>query len=176
MPSRLNGIGFQSKIKKYYEKSSLLHNSFEAVVLIKGIDGVLEIIGAFLLIFVNRARLDRIVEFLTQHELSEDKNDIIANLILRASHDFSVSSQYFGFIYLLSHGVVKVFLVAMLLRKKLWSYPLTEAFLILFIVYQVYRYTYSHSVWMIALTIFDIVIIFLTWLEYTRIKDILAER
>jgi len=129
-----------------------------------------------LLLMVNQARLDKLVELFTQHELAEDKGDLLANLILKASLNFSVSAQYFGFIYLLSHGVVKVFLVAMLLRKKLWAYPLTEAFLVLFIVYQVYRFTYSHSMWLVALTIFDIAIIFLTWLEYERIKEILLER
>lgn len=176
MLSQLNSMGILSKAKKYYDESVLLHNSFKVAVLFKGIDGILEIIGAFLLLMVNQARLDKLVELFTQHELAEDKSDFLANLILKASQDFSVGSQYFAFIYLLSHGVVKVFLVAMLLRKKLWAYPLTEAFLVLFIVYQVYRFTYSHSMWLVALTIFDIAIIFLTWLEYERIKEFLLER
>ena len=158
------------KIKNLTGKSNLLHYSFEIGILIKGIDGVLEVIGGFLLILVNPVRLNRIVIFLTQHELSEDPKDFIANFLLKASREFSVGSQYFGVFYLLTHGIVKLFLFVMLRQKKLWAYPLTAIFLILFIVYQIYRYTYSKSIWLIALTIFDIIMVLLTWLEYKRIN------
>jgi uncharacterized membrane protein len=97
-------------------------------------------------------------------------NDIIANFLLKTSREFSVASQYFGVLYLLAHGIVKLFLFMMLRQKKLWAYPLTIVFLVLFIGYQIYRYTYSKSIWLVALTIFDIIMVFLTWLEYKRIN------
>jgi uncharacterized membrane protein len=154
--------------------ANLLHGSFELGMILKGIDGVLEVLGGFLLMIVSPARLSKVVLFLTQHELSEDPKDILANFLLKARKGFSVNFQSFGIFYLLSHGVVKLFLVSMLLKKKLWAYPLTMVFLLLFIGYQIYRYTYSRSLWLVILTIFDIALIILTWMEYKRIKKVIS--
>src|SRR6266849_2241844 len=40
----------------------------------------------------------------------------------------------------------------------------------LFAAHQLYRYTFSHSLYLILLTILDAVVIWLTWLEYTQVK------
>ena len=166
-------IRFFTKIENYYNKNTLFHTSFVVGIVIKGIDGILEIAGSFFVLFVNTAHLNRIAVILTQHELLEDGHDIIANLILKAAHDFSTSSHYFAFAYLLFHGILKVVLVLMLLRKKFWAYPMTEIFLLMFIIVQIYRYNISHSIWLIPLTAIDIVILLLIWLEYRRIRKII---
>ena len=46
----------------------------------------------------------------------------------------------FAAIYLLSHGVIKVVLVASLFRELLWAYPAAIVVFTLFIVYQLYPY------------------------------------
>jgi uncharacterized membrane protein len=74
----------------------------------------------------------------------------------------------FGAIYLLAHGLVKVILVAALLKNQLWAYPWTIGFLGVFIVYQLYRLSLKPSVGLTALTIFDAVIVWLTWREYRK--------
>ncbi len=66
---------------------------------------------------------------LTQHELSEDRSDIIASYLVRLAHDVSASTQVFGGVYLFSHGVIKVFLVESLLRGRLWAYPTAIVFI-----------------------------------------------
>jgi len=43
-------------------------------------------------------------------------------------------------------------------------------FLLLFIVYQLYLYSYTRYAWLIVLSVFDIVIIYLTREEYKRVK------
>lgn len=158
------------KLRKANEESSISHKSFEIGIFIKGIDGVLEIIGGILLIFLNPGRLNKLVAILTQHELSEDPTDIISNFMIRMSSSFSISTQHFGVFYLMSHGLVKLILVILLWKKKIWAYPLTVVFLMLFIFYQIYRYTISQSFGLILLTIFDIIMIMLTLVEYKRIK------
>jgi len=40
----------------------------------------------------------------------------------------------------------------------------------LFLVYQIYRYSHTHSVWLLALSILDLFVIVLTWLEYQRLR------
>lgn len=150
------------------EKAHLLQRSFKIGILIKGIDGFFEVIGGILLVLINPIRLQKIVFLLTQHELSEDPNDVVANFMLGISRSFSVSSQHFGIVYLLSHGAVKLFLVSMLWRKKLWAYPYAIIFLSLFVNYQIYRYTVNHSIWLLGLVLLDIATIILIWAIYQR--------
>ena len=158
------------ELKKINKKNNILHKSFEIGIFLKGFDGILEIIGGILLIFLSPIRLNKLTVLLTQHELSEDSKDVIARYMIRLSASFSVSAQYFGVFYLISHGVVKFILVLLLWKRKIWAYPLTVVSLILFIAYQVYRYTIDHSMFLIVLTIFDIIMIMLTYIEYKSMK------
>ncbi|MFY9584809.1 MAG: DUF2127 domain-containing protein [Candidatus Acidiferrales bacterium] len=82
---------------------------------------------------------------------------------------FRVSGgKHFASVYLLSHGVVKLVLVVALFWNKLWAYPLMIIMLAAFIFYQLYRFALTHSLVMILLTLFDLVVIVLTWLEYGK--------
>ena len=92
------------KLKRFNAKNNLVHKSFEIGILLKGVDGILEIVGGVLLIFLNPIRLNKLTVLLTQHELWEDPHDIIANFMLKFSSTFSISTQYFGVFYLISHG------------------------------------------------------------------------
>jgi uncharacterized membrane protein len=156
--------------KKNGIRRDILHESFEFGILLKRIDGVLEILGGFIMLLLNPSRLDKLIVLLTQHELSEDPKDFISNYLIKFSSGFSISTQHFGSIYLFSHGIIKLILVYLLWKKKIWSYPLAVLFMIIFIFYQVYRYTFTHSIWLIFLTVFDIAMIVLTLIEYKRIK------
>lgn len=148
----------------------IVHVSFELGLLIKGIDGILEIIGGFLLLYLNPSRMSHLIVFLTQHERSEDPKDFVANALIHFSNGFSISAQTFGILYLISHGVIKCVLIVLLWRKKLWAYPLTIVSLILFIVYQIYRYSIHASVSLLLLTAFDMIMIVLTLIEFKRMK------
>jgi uncharacterized membrane protein len=101
-------------------------------------------------------------------ELSEDPQDFVATHLVRASQYFAGSGKYFASLYLLSHGAIKLVLVVALLRNKLWAYPFMIVTLAVFVCYQMYRFALSHSVAMILLTLFDVVVILLTWLEYGK--------
>src|SRR5260370_6901643 len=103
-----------------------------------------------------------------QQEVSEDRQDFVATQLIRASQYFAGSGKYFASLYRLSHGAVKLVLVVALLRNKLWAYPLMIVTLAAFVCYQIYRFALSHSVAMILLTLFDVVVILLTWLEYGK--------
>lgn len=150
--------------------SGWVHAGFEAGLLIKAADGILEILGGAALLYLSPNRLSRLTSLLTRRELSEDPRDRVANMLLQFSQSFSISAQYFGVLYLVSHGVIKLALILLLWRRKLWAYPLTIVSLILFIAYQMYRYTFSHSLSMLLLTAFDLVMIALTYAEYRRMK------
>ena len=148
---------------------SFLHKSFLVTLVLKGALSSLEILGGVLLFFVSPAMINHLVSVLTQHELSEDPHDILISHLVLWSQHFSVSSQMFAGMYLLSHGVVKLFIVVSLWKRKLWAYPAGIAFFLIFIAYQVYRYQHTHSMGLIVLTVFDIILIYLTSVEYRQV-------
>ncbi len=152
------------------KKPSILHVGFEVAILLKGLHAALEIVGGILLQFVKPEILNKWIRLLTQNELAEDPKDLIANLLLRAGQHYSVGSQHFAVLYLLSHGLVKVVLVLLLWRRKLWAYPLAVVVLALFIAFQVFRWTTTHSILLVLLTALDALIIWLTLAEYKRLQ------
>jgi uncharacterized membrane protein len=152
-------------------RATWLHTAFEAGITLKGVDGLLEIAGGVLLWRVNRATLNRIVAGLTQHELSEDPHDFIARHLVEASRHFGYGERSFAALYLLVHGVVKVALVAALWANKLWAYPAMMAVIFAFAVYQVYRFTDTPTLALAGLTVFDVAVLGLTWVEYRRRKQ-----
>ena len=157
------------------EKKNIVHFSFEIGLLIKGIDGFFEIVGGILMIFLSPERLSRLTWLLTHHELSEDPKDKIAIALRSISRSFSIGDQYFGVIYLLVHGIIKCLIIALLWRRKLWAYPVSIISFVLFIVYQIYRYTIDHSIWLLLLSVFDLAMIVLTYLEYKQMKEVFAK-
>ncbi len=152
------------------KRAKIIHNAFKVGILLKGLNGFLEIIGGMLLFFISPKTLYYLVRLITQSELSEDPKDRLANFLVQTARDFSVSSQIFGGFFLLSHGLIKIFLIIALFKKKLWAYPLAIVVFGMFIIYQMYRYSLSHSGWMIFLSILDIFVIALTYLEYLNLK------
>jgi uncharacterized membrane protein len=146
-------------------RPTLLDRTFFVSLILKGLDGVLELVGGILLLIVTPAQIGVIARFLTQHELSEDPHDLIANALLHATGSLNLSVTLFGAIYLLLHGVVKVVLVWAVLRDHLWAYPWLIAFLLVFIVYQGYELIVAFSWGLLLLTAFDILIVCLTWRE-----------
>lgn len=147
----------------------IVHVSFEVGILIKGFDGLLEIVGGLLLSFVSPQQISHVVTLFTQHELSKDPNDWVAGHVLSLAGEF-MGAKAFTVFFLLSHGVLKVGLVWALLRSKLWAYPVAMWIFAAFGVYQMYRFVLSPSVLMVVLTILDAIIICLTWAEYQRLK------
>lgn len=153
-----------------------IHLIFEISLLLKGAFAFFEIVGGILTYFVTQQFLLAIVGFMTQEELSEDPRDVIANYLLHATQNLSVGAQHFTALYLFSHGVIKLWVIVGLLRKKLWYYPTAMVAFGLFIVYQLYRFSFTHSVFLLLLTAFDIVVIVLTWHEYRYLRHILLSR
>ena len=149
----------------------MLDKTFKVSLVLKGLDGVLELVGGVILLFLTPQAIASIAKTVTQHELASDPHDYIANHILHASAATNASTTIFGALYLISHGIVKIVLVTAVLKNKLWAYPWMVAFLVIFIGYQIYRMSYKFSYGMLLLTIFDIFIVVLTVIEYRRHKS-----
>jgi|SRR6185312_4765900 len=143
-----------------------IHQIFEVSLLLKGGHAALECIGGLALVLTNNQSIRSLVARATQSELAEDKSDFIANHLVNWAQGFSIETQHFYAWYLLSHGVVKLALVAALLMRKFWAYPTAIVVFGLFIAYQLYRYTQTHGIGLLLLTALDLFVVGLTWHEY----------
>ena len=143
-----------------------IHQIFQVSVLLKGAHALIECLGGIALALVSTNSIANFVNAITQDELIKDPNDFVATHLLTMAHNFSIQTQHFYAFYLLSHGIVKVALVVGLLREKLWAYPASLIVLTLFVLYQLYRFSYTHGLGLIVLTLFDIVVMGLIWHEY----------
>jgi uncharacterized membrane protein len=59
-------------------------------------------------------------------------------------------------------------------REKRWAFPVAIAVFLLFIVYQLYRFTLTHSPWLMLLTLFDVAVLWLIWNEYRTERHMAA--
>jgi len=155
---------------------TILRDTFRTGITLKGIDGVLETIGGVLLWFIPPSAMNSMVRFLSQHELSRDPHDFIAIHVLHASEKLLSGNKMFASLYLLSHGATKAVLVVALWMNELWAYPLTIFVFAVFCVYQMYRYSLTHSIAMLLFTIFDLGLIYLTWVEWREQRALRAKR
>jgi uncharacterized membrane protein len=150
---------------------SKIHLAFEIGVILKGINGLLELIGGFVLLWMGPDTLQKFVARLTANEISEDPHDLIATHLRAAVTPLTANGKLFAAIYLLAHGVIKALLVYGLLRDELWAFPTAIVVFGAFGVYQMYRYAIAPSGWLIVLTVLDVAVILLTWAEWRRVKQ-----
>ena len=133
-----------------------VHQIFVASVLAKGAHAVIEIVGGLVLYLFSADVITRWLDRI-------DRNEWLAR-------HFHANEQHFYAFYLLSHGLLKSVIVIGLLREKLWAYPASFVIFGLFIAYQLYRYTYTHDLMLIALSIFDLFVIYLALHEYRLLR------
>jgi uncharacterized membrane protein len=145
-----------------------IHELFEVGVVLKGLNALLELLLGVALLFVNVSAL---VQTLAQNELVEDPDSFLAQHLLGVAGSLSSSGQFYSALYLLSHGIIKGVLVAGLLRGKLWAYPASLAVLALFVLYQCIQLLGAYSTPLVALTLFDLVVMWLIWKEYRYVRQ-----
>lgn len=153
-----------------FHPQTLLDKTYEIGILIKGIDGVLELIGGILVLTLSPNAINSITQFLTQRELQEDPHNFIANHIVHAGQHLANGHNVFAAAFLLTHGLVKVVLVTCLLLNKLWAYPWALGILSLFLVYQIYQLVTRPTFGMAFLSVLDAVIIWLVWREWQQVR------
>ena len=117
-------------------REQIVHLLFDISVITKGIDGVLEIVGGVLLLLISPTQLHHLARILTQHELFEDPHDVVANYLIHSTQGLSAGTKMFGAMYLLTHGIIKLALMAALLKRRLWAYPAAIGIFALFGAYQ----------------------------------------
>jgi uncharacterized membrane protein len=161
-------------MKKPLNKDTIINIGFYGGLAIKAVNALMEFIGGVLLIIISHDELNRIIRLIALPELKEDPNDIVMNYFITLCQNSSISAQHSVAIYMLPHGITKLAMVWLLVKKKLWAYPLAVVVFGMFITYEIYSYIQSHSVLVLLIIIIDAAIIFMILLEYKRLKAKIA--
>ena len=148
------------------KKERLLDLFFLVGIVVKGIDGVVELVGGAVLAFVSPARLNALAQSLTASELRDDPHDVVANLVRHGASHLGAADTRFYAAYLLLHGVVKVAIVIALFRGSRRVYPWAIGALVVFLIIQFYELATAPTVGVVVLTVLDAIIIALTWREW----------
>ena len=155
-------------MKKIGIKEKYIYWIFEYNIIIKTINSVWEILlGVFL--FFDKGIIKTIF-LLTENELLEDPRDLIAPFIQRFLSNLTHGTILFISIYLIVQGSIKIFLLFGLWKKKLHFYPISMYLFLITVYYQIYRFTHTHSLFLIFFAMFDLITIMLIQHEYNRIK------
>ena len=141
---------------------------FDLALILKAVDGALEVLGALLVLVVPPAIVVKIIDFATAGELAQDPNDPIAHAIQNAAQAFSVSNHLLITLYLVLHGSIKILLVIGIFAGKRIAYPLFMAALAIFGAYEAYRGFVRHETLLQVLAVFDLSLLVLTAYEYRR--------
>ena len=146
---------------------SFSHRLFEFGVVVKGLHGVLDIAGAAIIYIVSGTTLLRILESATSGELADDPNDFLANFILNHAH-ITAHGKDFAALYLFVSGIINIIITTGLLLHRKQMFPTAKIILGLFVLYQIYHFTHSHSLFLLGLIVYDCVVIALIYFEYRR--------
>ncbi len=131
----------------------------------------------FLRLFLGMALLQNIgqpladfIYTLMSHEFSGRAGDIVLEHLytLFTIHDFTVT--YFIAVYFIFWGMVDIVLSLCLLRHVRVAFPISMFLIALFIVYSIFRFSFTHSFMLLYVIIIDIGILFLIYREYLQLK------
>jgi uncharacterized membrane protein len=143
---------------------------FDISIFIKGAISAAEIVVGVLAFFIPVSVITDFVMRYAQGELGEDPNDFVATHLVQIAQQFSVTSGVFIAFYLITRGLIKLLLIIALYKNQLWAYPSSLVVIGLFVLYQVYQIFLTHSLIIIILTIFDLIVMYFIWREYQIVK------
>jgi uncharacterized membrane protein len=143
-----------------------IYDFFRISLFLKGIISLVEIFAGIAVLFITPARIGSAIIRFSANELADEPGSFWAIHTLHLAQQFSLTPRAFLAIYLLSRGVIKLGLVIAILKNQLWAYPAAIAVLGIFMLYQLYEILLNHSIFLIMLTLFDLIVLWLIWHEY----------
>lgn len=147
---------------------------FDLGLILKAVNGALEVVAAVFIVLISPAFVIRLANFATAGELTEDRNDLVAQLLYGIAHSLSVSNHFLVALYLLLHGAIKIILVVGIFKGKRLAYPLFIIALGIFGAYETYLGVLRHEFLLEMLGAFDFLLLILAAYEYRRrypVKD-----
>lgn len=144
------------------------HLFFRISVVLKAVDSVTQICIGLFLSMVSTVTVNKIILALIGNELMETPRDLVFTYLLPGQTQYTISpaTQSVWAFILLGHGIIKIFLVAGLLKERLWAYPISAAAFALFAAFQIRESLLAPSIFLNILTVLDFILIGLIIHEY----------
>ncbi|MEO6536900.1 MAG: DUF2127 domain-containing protein [Candidatus Paceibacterota bacterium] len=152
------------------ETEHAVYELFKWSLILKGLISIGEIIAGLLLLVVPSSIILSSVAELRALAGSGASYGFIAQHLLSEVDAITAGTVVFAAIYLLSRGLIKLGLVIGLLKNKLWAYPASLVVLGLFLIYQSYQFVTAHSLFVVAISLFDSVVMYLILREWRIVR------
>lgn len=144
----------------------MVYEFFLWSVLLKGAISVAEVVVGIALFFIPpQSIVSLAIWFLNYVPLAS----LQQSLMIEVAH-YTTGAVTFVALYLLSRGLIKAALIGALLRNILWAYPASLIVLTFFLVYQAYQIITDHSLLIIGITLFDLVVMYFIYREWHIVR------
>ncbi len=152
-------------------RRTALDRVFAVGVVIKGVDGTVELVVGILL-WVAPGLIDAVLRAIVgkADESDSPTAGFIATGVAHADERLLAGGSVFLIVFLIAHGVIKLVLVYCLLRRIVRAYPWALLVLLVFLGYQLYALIVAPSVPLALFAALDVVIIVLVWREYRELR------
>ncbi|MEA9986708.1 DUF2127 domain-containing protein [Subtercola sp. RTI3] len=156
-------------------RRSILDRFYFLAVIVKGVDGAVELLAGLLLWLAPAAVHGLLAGIVNEaNEGHTAAHLFIASNIGHLDSQLAHQNSTFLTAFLIVHGVVKIALVYCLLKRFHRAYPWALSVLTVFLAYQVYALVTTPTLSMAIFTALDVVIIYLVWREYRELKSHVA--
>lgn len=152
--------------KNYKEK--IIYKIFEWSLVVKGFNSFWEIILGYIIIFDRKVKI--LLLSSVMNELNERPNNFLASHLKHILEKTTPNMETYIGVYILIQGIIKIFLITGLIKRKLWVYPMAMYIFLAFVFYQSFRIIHSGSIFFLTLSILDVITILLINHEYKRLK------
>jgi uncharacterized membrane protein len=144
---------------------------FRIAMVVKGVDGAVELIGAITLLLISGGTVQTLINDVISRDLLGPPDGSLARHFVSGTAEFASGDRTFAVVYLGLHGIVKLALVVAMLRKVRPAYPVAVVVLGLFVIYEIFRATRTGSVLLPFLAALDVAIIVLIIREYRQLPQ-----
>ena len=153
------------------KKEKAVHKVFKTITILKGIHAIIEVLLGIILLILSKEFISNGIIYFVEGKFLGDPDWFIAQYISQFGIDLSLSIKLFFAFYLISHGIVNLSLVYGIIKKPSLAYPVSLIIFVGFLIYQIYDYVLTHSLWMLGIILFDILFVGLLFYEYnTHLK------
>jgi uncharacterized membrane protein len=147
---------------------SKLDRTFYITLILKACTGVVELILGIVFLFFKKPQLNNIRYILNNLAVDNHHQDIPYQALSHYISHLDGGAVRFAAIYLIVDSIIKLGLIYEVMHKRYWAYLALIVVLTILGLYQTYRIVLTHSPFLIVLTLFDVLIIFLSAGEYRR--------
>jgi len=132
--------------------------------------GFLRLILGFILLRFIGTPLSGIFYKVMNHELIEDPTDFLIRTVSPLVQHLSFTVTYFLAAYLIFWGIIDILLSMNLLKHERWAFPISIHLIGIFVLYEIYRFSYTHSLVLACVIVVDLILIWLIRREYHKLN------